>query len=63
MSNFCMESIPIENCEPCQVRKEAAISRTSLCGMLSIEKLGAKISYFFKIMYSWGDKIGIYGTI
>lgn len=25
--NFCMESILIKNCEPCQVRKEAAISR------------------------------------
>ena len=37
--NFCMESTPIENYEPCQVRKEAAISRKFLCGVLSIEKL------------------------
>ena len=37
-SDFCMESISIENYEPCQVRKEAAISRKSLCEILSIEK-------------------------
>ena len=37
--NLCMESNPIETYEPCQVRKEAAISRSSLCGVLSIERL------------------------
>lgn len=37
--NLCIESNPIETYEPCQVRKEAAISRKSLCGMLSIERL------------------------
>ncbi len=37
--NLCIESNPIETYEPCQVRKEAAISRKSLCGVLSIERL------------------------
>ena len=37
--NLCIESNPIETYEPCQVRKEAAISRKSLCGVLSIEGL------------------------
>ena len=35
--NLCIESNPIETYEPCQVRKEAAISRKSLCGVLSNE--------------------------
>jgi len=52
-----MESNPIETCEPCQVRKEAAISSLSLCGMLSIEKLEQKISYFFKIKICLGGII------
>ena len=37
--NLCIESNPIETYEPCQVRKEAAINRKSLCGVLSIERL------------------------
>ena len=37
--NLCIEGNPIETYEPCQVRKEAAISSKSLCGVLSIERL------------------------
>ena len=37
--NLCIESNPIETYESCQVRKEAAISGKSLCGVLSIEGL------------------------
>ena len=37
--DLCIESKPIGNYEPCQVRKEAAINSKFLCGVLSIERL------------------------
>ena len=68
--NLCIESNPIETYEPCQVRKEAAISRKSLCGVLSIEGLnfyiirGTKTShkntlYIIKDVRIWGTQLFI----
>ena len=41
-----MESIPIKTYESCQVRKEAAISSLSLCGVLSIERFQVSTIFY-----------------
>ena len=57
--NLCIESNPIETYEPCQVRKEAAISRKSLCGVLSIERL---VSHHF-LRYKGCEIYGIHSSL
>ena len=68
--NLCIESNPIETYESCQVRKEAAISSKSLCGVFSIEGLnfyivgGTKTSYIntlyiIKDVRIWGTQLFI----
>ena len=54
-----MESIPIKTYESCQVRKEAAISSLSLCGILSIERLGI---YHF-LSYKGCEKYGVHSAL
>ena len=60
--NLCIESNPIETYEPCQVRKEAAISRKSLCGVLSIEGLNF-ILYINFYRYKGCDNIGVHSSL
>ena len=57
--NLCIESNPIKTYEPCQVRKEAAISRKSLCGVLSIERL---VSHHF-LRYKGCEIYGIHSSL
>ena len=57
--NLCIESNPIETYESCQVRKEAAISRKSLCGVLSIERL---VSHHF-LRYKGCEIYGIHSSL
>ena len=60
-----MESNPIKTYEPCQVRKEAAISSLSLCGILSIEGLNNQDHFFLlnrkniKDVIKWGTQLFI----
>ena len=57
--NLCIESNPTGAYEPCQVRKEAAISRKSLCGVLSIERL---VSHHF-LRYKGCEIYGIHSSL
>ena len=68
--DLCMEDNPMSPCESCQVRKEAAISSKSLCGVFSIEGLnfyiirGTKTShkntlYIIKDVRIWGTQLFI----
>ena len=57
--NLCIEGIPIETYESCQVRKEAAISRKSLCGILSIERL----SFIPFLKYKGCEKYGVHSSL
>ena len=58
--NLCMESIPIETYEPCQIREEAAINRESLCGILSVERLNNQPFFrYIKDVIIWGTQLFI----
>ena len=57
--NLCIESNPIETYEPCQVRKEAAISRYFYVGVVFHREIRIHIIFYIKDVKIWGTQLFI----